>query len=69
VGNPDADADAAGEDGPVTLIWFIVWFIADHAGGRAPLRFDPANAWAWTLLLAVALDLGGTQARAGRRRR
>jgi hypothetical protein len=53
----------------MTLIWFIVWFIADHTGGRAPLRFDPANAWAWTLLLAVALDLGGTQARAGRKRR
>ena len=42
----------------MTLIWFVVWFVADHIGGHAPLRFDPVNAWGWTLILAVALDLG-----------
>jgi hypothetical protein len=53
----------------MTLIWFIVWFISDHTGGRAPLRFDPANVWAWTLLLVVALDLGSHHARGGRAHR
>ncbi len=41
----------------MTILWFVVWFVADRIGGRAPLRFDPVNAWAWTLILAVALDL------------
>ncbi len=42
----------------MTLIWFIVWFIADHVGDSAPLSADPVNTWTWTLILAVALDLG-----------
>ena len=46
----------------MTFVWFLIWFAADHLGGRAPLRFDPANAWVWTLILAVALDLGGSHA-------
>jgi hypothetical protein len=41
----------------VTLIWFIIWFIADKTGGREPLLMNPVNAWTWTLILAVALDL------------
>jgi len=41
----------------VTLIWFVVWFIANIVGDDAPLIFDPVNVWAGTLLLAVALDL------------
>jgi hypothetical protein len=41
----------------VTLIWFVVWLVADVLGDPAPLRFDPVNWWAGTLLLAVALDL------------
>ena len=45
----------------MTLIWFVVWLIADHVGSSEPLRFDPVNAWAAALLLAIALDL----ARAG----
>jgi hypothetical protein len=63
----DAGAPAVRDPRCMTLIWFVVWVISDHAGGRAPLRFDPANAWAWTLLLAVALDLASRHARAGRR--
>ena len=41
----------------MTLIWFVVWFVADRLGDRAPLQFHPANTCAWTLLLAIALDL------------
>lgn len=53
----------------MTLLWLLVWFIADQTGGRAPLRLDPVNAWAGTLLLAIALDLGTNHARAGARKR
>ncbi len=53
----------------MTLIWFVVWLIADNVGGREPLRFDPVNAWAWTLILAVALDLGRHHVRGGSRTR
>jgi hypothetical protein len=42
----------------VTLIWFVVWLICDLIGDRESLTFDPVNAWAATLILAVALDLG-----------
>jgi hypothetical protein len=41
----------------VTILWFIVWLIADLIGDREPLLFDPLNWWAATLLAAVALDL------------
>jgi len=41
----------------MTLIWFLFWFVADRVGDRAPVQFDPANTWGWTLLLAIALDL------------
>lgn len=41
----------------MTLVWFVVWLVADLAGGDAPLSFDPVNAWAGGLILAVALDL------------
>lgn len=52
----------------MTLVWFVVWVILDHVGGREPLRFDPVNVWAATLILAVALDLGSSQARRGAKR-
>jgi len=41
----------------VSIVWFVVWLVADLAGDRAPLRLDPANWWVATLLLAIALDL------------
>jgi hypothetical protein len=41
----------------MTLIWVVIWLIADHIGDREPLLFDPLNVWAWTLLLAIALDV------------
>ena len=40
----------------MTLIWFIVWLISDLSGDREALTFDPVNAWAATLILAIALD-------------
>jgi hypothetical protein len=42
----------------MTVIWFVVWLIADHIGSREQLQFDPVNVWTATLLAAVALDLG-----------
>jgi hypothetical protein len=47
------------------LIWFIVWLIANNAGGHEPLLFTPVNAWTATLILAIALDLTASHARAG----
>jgi hypothetical protein len=41
----------------VTLLWFLIWLIANNVGDHEPLRFDPVNVWAATLILVVALDL------------
>ncbi len=41
----------------MTVLWFIVWLIANNVGGHEPLRLDPVNAWTATLILAIALDL------------
>jgi hypothetical protein len=41
----------------MTLIWFVVWLIANNIGDNEPLLFDPVNWWAGTLLLVIALDL------------
>jgi hypothetical protein len=51
----------------MTLVWLVVWFVADRIGDREPLLFDPVNIWAGTLILAIALDLGSTHARRERR--
>lgn len=42
----------------MTLIWFLIWLIANNVGGNEALSFDPVNWWAGGLILAVALDLG-----------
>lgn len=42
----------------MTLVWFVVWLIANNVGGTEPLRADPVNWWTGSLILAVALDLG-----------
>jgi hypothetical protein len=47
----------------VTVIWFVIWLIANNVGGHEPLLLDPVNAWTATLVLAVGLDLGGNHAR------
>jgi hypothetical protein len=43
---------------PVTLLWFMIWLVANNVGGHEPLIINPVNGWAATLILAVALDLG-----------
>ena len=41
----------------MTVVWFVIWLIANTLGGPEPLTFDPVNIWAGALLLAVALDV------------
>ena len=41
----------------MTLVWFIVWLIADLIGDEEPLTFDPVNFWAGALIFAIAVDL------------
>ena len=50
----------------MTFIWFVVWLIANNVGGNEALTADPVNAWLGTLILAVALDLGGHHAAGAR---
>ena len=47
----------------MTIIWFIVWLIANNVGGHEPLLFNPVNAWTATLILAIGLDLAAGHAR------
>ncbi len=42
----------------MTLVWFVVWLIANNIGDNEALTFDPVNVWAGALILAAALDLG-----------
>ena len=51
----------------MTLIWFVVWLIANSIGDHAPLLTDPVNTWTGTLILAIALDLARQHARLPRR--
>lgn len=53
----------------MTFIWFVVWLIANNIGGHEPLLFNPVNAWAGALILAIALDLGAAHARPGQKSR
>jgi hypothetical protein len=46
----------------MTFVWFVIWLIANNVGGTEPLEADPVNAWAATLILAVALDLASAHA-------
>ena len=45
----------------VTVIWFVIWLIANNVGGQ-PLLLNPVNAWTATLILAIGLDLGAARA-------
>ena len=42
----------------MTLIWFVIWLVANIIGDTEPLQLDPVNGWMATLILAIALDLG-----------
>jgi hypothetical protein len=53
-------------DRAMTLIWFIVWLVANAIGDHEPLIVDSANVWAGALILAVALDHGAHHATGGR---
>lgn len=53
----------------MTLVWFIVWIISNAVGDKEPLLTDPVNVWTWTLILAVALDLGTAASSARARKR
>jgi hypothetical protein len=58
VGNGQSPADDPTQRrADMTLIWFVIWLIANVVGDDEPLLFDPVNWWAGTLILAVALDL------------
>lgn len=46
----------------MTILWFLIWLIANTIGGNEPLLLDPVNAWTATLILAVGLDLGAAHA-------
>jgi hypothetical protein len=45
----------------MTIIWFVVWLVANNIGDHEALRFDPLNWWAATLLLVIALDINRPQ--------
>ena len=51
----------------MTLLWFVVWLVANSIGDNEPLTFAPVNIWAGTLLGAAALDLGRQHAPVGKR--
>ena len=53
----------ARHDRDMTFVWFVIWLIANNVGGHEPLALDPVNAWTATLILAIALDFGGSHAR------
>ncbi len=46
----------------MTVVWFLIWLIANNVGGHEPLALDPVNGWTATLILAVALDLAAAHA-------
>jgi hypothetical protein len=51
----------------VTLIWLLIWFIADLTGDNEPLLLEPVNLWTGTLILAIGLDLASLRAIPARR--
>lgn len=51
-----------GDNQPMTILWFLIWLIANNVGSNEPLLLDPVNAWTATLILAIGLDLGAAHA-------
>jgi hypothetical protein len=49
----------------MTVVWFLIWPIANNIGATEPPPLDPVNAWTATLIPAVGLDLGAGHAWAG----
>jgi hypothetical protein len=52
----------------MTLIWFVVWVVANNIGDHESLLFRPPNVWTAALILALALDVNRPRD-VGRRRR
>ena len=50
----------------MTLIWFLIWLVANSVGAHEALLFDPVNAWTATLIAAIGLDLAAAHARPSR---
>jgi len=50
----------------MTIVWFVVWLIANNVGGSEALAADPVNGWLATLILAVALDVNRPAVMGGR---
>ena len=46
----------------MTIIWFVIWLIANNVGSQESLTLDPVNGWVGTLILAVGLDLAASHA-------
>ena len=42
----------------MTLIWFVIWLVANTIGDAEAVTFDLVNFWAGSFLFALALDLG-----------
>ncbi len=53
----------------MTILWFVVWLIANSIGSSEPLLLDPVNAWTATLILAIGLDLSASYSRTNKRKR
>ena len=49
----------------MTILWFVIWLIANNSGGHEPLIANPVNAWLGTLILAIAFDLSAAHASRG----
>ena len=41
----------------MTLLWFVVWLVANVLGDNEPLALDPVNFWTASLVLSIAVDL------------
>jgi hypothetical protein len=54
--------DPSTKENGLTLIWLLIWFIADLIGDEEPLLFDPVNLWTGALILALGLDLASLRA-------
>ena len=35
----------------MTLVWFVIWLVANNVGAHEPLEAAPLNAWTATLIL------------------
>jgi hypothetical protein len=59
---PDASVPALWKIDAMTIVWFVIWLVANTIGDHEPLLFDPPNWWTATLLAAIALDLNRQEA-------